>query len=223
VSPLGEIIIAGRRWPLRAPVKTWLETGLVYAPAPLRRQTWWIVNHWTGSENTPEQAFANMRARKCSVHFLVDQLGVIYQFADAQARLAHAKPQRAGDVLSGNSYGVGIEIVNRGHGEAPEKGFIRRRRTEKIHGETITYGEFFAAQIASVIELNAALCDAYGLPLRVPMKAGAVYPTVLPRNYLATYRGALGHLQLDPAKPDPGLDLLEQIHRAGLPAPPSVA
>jgi len=208
---LGEIIVGGKRWPVAAPVRTWIDTGFHFV-GRLRTDTRWIVNHWTGAENSAAQCFVNMRARKVSVHFICDQLGEIYQCADADTRLAHAQEN------GGNTFGVGIEIVNRGHDfTVPARSFDRPRRTETIHGRPVTYGEFFPAQVASVIALNTALCKAYGLPLRCPVKNGAVYATVLPLRYLSTYTGCLGHMNLDAGKPDPGLDLLEKIHAAGLP------
>lgn len=203
--------------PVRAPVRTWHETGLIYSPAPMRRETRWIVLHWTGSENSARQAFANMRKRSCSVHFICDQLGELYQCADTEARLAHAKPFVRGDVLSGNSYGIGIEIVNAGHGNAPDRGFMRTRRRERVHGKLITYGDFYEAQIASVVALCEALCGAYELPLRVPVRDdGQPFGTVLPRAYLERFRGVLGHYMLDAGKVDPAPALLARIHAAGL-------
>jgi hypothetical protein len=204
-----EIIVGGKRWPCAANVRTWIETGFHFV-GRLRTETRWIINHWTAAENSAPQTFENMRTRGVSVHFICDQLGDIYQCADADARLAHAQEN------GGNTFGVGIEIINRGHGNAPAKSFVRTPRTERIHGHEITYGEFFPAQIASVIALNRALCQAYGLPLRCPVKNGEIYATVLPLKYLSTYRGCMGHLNLDEGKPDPGLDLLERIHAAGL-------
>lgn len=215
---VGEIIVRGQSYRCLAPVRPWTSTGMHFLTR-MRHETRWIINHWTAAENSADRAFEFMRDHKSattgkpealSVHFIVDQLGEIYQCADADARCAHCADG------GGNSYGVGIEIINRGHGKAPDKGFTRTRRTERIHGRLIEYGEFFPAQIASVIALNAALCSAYSLPMRVPILNGDVFPTVLPAHIAATFRGPAGHLHFSPVKPDPGLDLLRKIHAHGM-------
>jgi len=182
------------------------------------QETRWVINHWTASENSADRVFENMRDRKSregkpepvSVHFIVDQLGEIFQCADADARCAHCA---AGN---GNTYGVGVEIINRGHGLAPSKGFERTRRTDRIHGVPVSYGEFFPAQIAAVIALNVALCSAYGLPLRAPLLDGDVFPTVMPPVLALRHRGVTGHLHFERGKPDPGLDILRKIHAHGM-------
>src|SRR5213595_1810369 len=98
--------------------------------APFRTPpTRYVINHWTGAENSARDTYQNMSDRGVSVHFIVDQLGEIYQCADTDARLAHCKSN------GGNTYGVGIEIISRGHGKAPAKGFARSVRTDVIHGE----------------------------------------------------------------------------------------
>jgi N-acetyl-anhydromuramyl-L-alanine amidase AmpD len=213
-EPRLSIIVRGQPYRCLAPVRTWHATGLHFLTRT-RRETRWIVNHWTASENAASRVFESLRSHvdrdgkpePLSVHFIVDQLGEIYQCADTEALCAHA--------LGGNTYGIGIEIVNRGDGGAPDRGFDRPKRTEMIHGRMCTYGEFYAAQVASVVALNAALAAAYSLPLRVPMKGGDVFPGVLEPHYLAGYRGVLGHLHISAGKRDPGLELLRRIHAAG--------
>ena len=206
----GEIIVRGRPIRCLAPVKNWTTTGMHFLARFRTQPTRYVINHWTGSENSAADVFRNMSDRGVSVHFIVDQLGEVYQCADTDARLAHCAEN------GGNTYGVGIEIINRGHGKAPAKGFERVRRTESIHGVKTTYGEFFPAQIAAVIALNEALCSIYSLPLVLPLKDGDVWPGKLPAMVLSRHRGPAGHLHFDDDKPDPGLDLLRRIHRHGL-------
>lgn len=217
-EPAQVIIVGGRQIRCAAPVRTWLTTRYHFLTR-MRTETRWIVNHWTGAENSAERCFQNMRDRinpltrkpePYSVHFIVDQMGDVYQCADADARCAHAVAN------GGNTYGVGIEIINRGHAPSDNKAFIRQKVTEHVHGREITYGAFYPAQIGSVIALNIALCGAYGLPVRVPMKDGEVFETVLPSGYLATFRGPLGHYNLDYGKVDPAPGLLREINSAGL-------
>lgn len=216
--PAQEIIVRGVRFRCLAPVRSWHETGLHFITR-MRKETRFVVVHWTAAENRPAQVVANMRSHMnaqrepepLSVHFVIDQLGEVYQCADADARCAHAGEN------GGNEFGVGIEVINRGHGTAPSRGFDRALRTETIHGRPVTYREFYPAQVASVVELCSALCTAYGLPLRVPISNGDVHPTVLPPQYLGGYRGVLGHLHLSTVgKVDPGLEVLRRVHATGL-------
>lgn len=208
-DPQLEIMVRGLPYRCLAPIRTWRTTGLHFLTRT-RRETRWVVNHWTAAENAAPRVYANMAAGRVSVHFIVDQLGEVYQCCDTDARCAHAADN------GGNTYGVGIEIVNRGDGDAPARTFVRSTRTERIHGRGCTYAEFFPAQIASVVALNAAICSAYGLPMRVPMKDGDVYPTALPVRYLESFRGVLGHFHLTTGKRDPGLELLRRIHATGV-------
>lgn len=202
------IIVGGQAFPCLVPVHTMLETGLHFT-ARTRVETRWSVNHWTASENEAERVFENLLRNKRSVHFVVDQRGEAFQFADTAARLAHAVEN------GGNSYGVGIEIVNMGSGPA-SRDFPRVRKTERIHGRPVTYGAFYEAQIQTVILLNQAICAAYGLPVVVPLgDDGDVFAEVLPPARLATFRGALGHMNLDAQKVDPAPELLRRIHAAG--------
>ena len=212
------IIVGGKAFPCAVPVYNWVETGFHFT-ARMRLQTRWIINHWTASENSAEQIYQSMRGHKnadgkpepLSVHFIVDALGAAYQCMDADARGAHC---RGGN---GNSYGVGIEIVNRGHDfTKPSKGIERPRRTDRVHGQLIAYGEFLPAQIATVVALNRALCNAYELPLRMPMKDGDVYATTMPDAYRDSYRGCGGHYHFERGKVDPAIDILRRIHAAGL-------
>ncbi len=202
------IIVGGREVECNAPVRLWTETKMHFL-APTRHETRFVTVHWTAAENAPERVYENLLKRKLSVHFICDQLGELYQCADADARLSHAD-------RIGNSLGIGIEVINRGHGDAPSRSFTRAMRTATVHGRTFRYAAFYPAQVASVIELCRSLCSAYGLPMRVPMKNGEVYPTVLPAKYLKTYSGVLGHFQFDLTKVDPAPDILAEIHAAGL-------
>jgi N-acetyl-anhydromuramyl-L-alanine amidase AmpD len=221
VRPIGEprceILVGGVPLPCDAPVRTWHATGCLFPTRFHRITTRWIVNHWTASENAALRVYASMRGHRnkegnpepLSVHFIIDQIGEIYQCADADARCAHAADG------GGNEYGVGIEIVNRGHGHAPARGYERSLRTERIHRREVIYGEFYPAQVTAVIALNVALARAYGLPVQVPLtEYGDVYPTTLPAPMRNSFRGSIGHLHLG-GKVDPGLELLRRIHATG--------
>lgn len=213
------IIVAGKPVACTVPVRTWHDTGMHFVTRMRGVPPRWVINHWTASENSAEQVYRGMRDRKdalgrpdpVSVHFLVDQLGAAFQLADAEARCAHC---RAGD---GNTYGVGIEIVNRGHGSAPSKGFERTPVTERVHGQLVRYGAFFPAQVQTVIALNRAICAAYQLPMRCPIGPdGDVLATVMPDAVRERFRGCGGHYQWEKGKVDPAPDLLRRIHEAGM-------
>jgi hypothetical protein len=218
---LHAIIVKGESVMVDALVRTWHDHGLKYELPP-RSTTRAVVNHWTGSENPPRALFANLKARTnkqgkvtpLSIHFAIDQLGEIWQFADADARCQHA-----GAICNG--WSIGIEIINRGQDRrVPTRGIVREGRHEIVHGRELSYAAFTPEQIDSAVALNESLCSAYGLPLRVPHLRGDVYPTVLPAALIASYTGALGHFQLDLDKVDPALEVLRAIHARGLAGKP---
>lgn len=218
----GAIIIGGVEYPCSIPVQPWAETGYHFAAhtRPRAHPTRWVVLHWTGAENRAADVYRNMatrrnpqtgRAEPLCVHFVVDQLGEIYQMADAQIRGAHCAAR------GGNAWSVGIEIVNRGHAlQLPDKGFKRPLRVELVHGQRVKYGDFFHAQIVAATALTRALCEAYGLPLTAPTGPdGDVLARSLTDVELEAYRGPLGHYHLEAGKPDPAPELLRRIAAAG--------
>lgn len=225
------IEIGGALFQCDAPVMGPRESGLAFPVRRMRSQTRWLICHWTGSENKAPTIFRNMISRHVSAHFLVAQDGLIFQCADANARLAHT----LGDELDkegkptgdGNAFGVGIEFVNRGHDlRVPDHGYARTPVEEVIHGRRIRYGRMTRPQVASGIALCATLCRAYRLPMVVPIDArtGRVYGSRGPKSARERFVGICGHYWFDAGKSDPGLDLLEQIAAAldppPLPPPP---
>lgn len=190
------------------PVRTWAEHHLQWTGRH-RTVTFVVVNHWTAAENPPAAVFANMTQKKLSVHFIVDQGGVVYQTADTELRCAHA-----GDM---NAASIGIEFINRGSGTTtPNRGHARKLVTETIHGKRVRYFEFTEPQLRAAVKLNRALCGLYGLPLRVPLDdAGQPLARELVPHELAKYSGCLGHLHLESTKMDPGLGLLRALRDAG--------
>lgn len=209
--PHARIVVGGQSVPLEADVRGWEKTGLAFKPRMRRNRTLLCVVHWTGAENAPAQMHANMLLERLSVHFAIDQAGVIWQFCDADLYCAHAQGV--------NDRAVGIEIINRGNNlAAPDKGWSRAQRTDKIHGKAVTYLAFTPAQQESALVLVEALCRVYGLPMRVPQQGGDVYPTCLPAALRARYAGVVGHLQVAVGgrKVDPALDVLRAIHARGL-------
>ncbi len=203
-------------------VKTFRETGYEF-PCRVRTETRVIINHATGAENYPAQVYENMMRHKSamgqlqplSVHFIIDQRGVIYQTADADARCAHC----AGIYrdFSPNAVSIGIEIIGRltDFRKVPNKGVVRPRVRETIHGVEVDVDEMLPAQIEAAVMLNEALCQMYKLPLRVPEdKHGAVRLETLSQEDAEAFTGCAGHLAYA-RKPDPGQEVLRALQERG--------
>lgn len=223
------IEVGGAAVRCEAPVMHWKESGLAFPVQRMRTQTRWIICHWTGSENKAPTIVRNMMARRVSVHFICAQDGLIFQLADANARLAHTlsddDDEHGNPLGDGNSFGVGIEFVNRGHDlRMPDHGFKRALLEDIVHGRRVRYGRMTRPQIASGIALATALCRAYRLPMVVPRDArtGRVYGSKVPPSVRARFSGVCGHYWFNSQKVDPGVDLLEQIGAALDPPPPAL-
>lgn len=207
----GSIIIAGKRVPIDATVRTWEETGLGFTEQRVRPSTTACVLHWTGAENPPDKLFANLRASRLSVHFAIDQVGVVWQFMDAHLRGAHCHAHGA------NGFAVGVEIINRGSDlNAPSQGVERVLRRETIHGRIVTYAGFTESQTQAALALTEALCRTYALPLLVPRERGDVLATAMSLSEARAFRGVVGHFQFERGKADPGLELLRRVHQRGV-------
>lgn len=212
---LHEIVISTRRIYTAATVKTWHETGLLFdKPKPRHEATTLVVVHWTGSENAPRSVHANLQAEGLSVHFVIDQFGVVWQMCDVNALCAHAEGV--------NVRSVGIEMISRGNARnVPTRGVERPVITERIHNQPVVYAGFTVEQQVACIQLVSTLCAHYQLPMRVPMDGEHVRATRLTPNELRTYRGVIGHLHAMPPKRtkcDPGLRMLELVHMHGMSA-----
>lgn len=212
-----------------APVMGMRESGLAFSVQRMRETTRFVICHWTGSENKAPSVYRNMIARGVSVHFIVAQDGLVFQCADANARLAHTLSddydERGQPIGDGNSYGIGIEFVNRGHDlKLPDHGHKRTPTEDIIHSRRVRYGKMTRPQVASAIALCTTLCRAYRLPMIVPIDArtGHVYAGKSPRAARSRFSGICGHYWFNAQKVDPGLDLLEQIAAALDPHPPAL-
>lgn len=208
-----EIVVSSRRVYTGATVRTWHETGLLFSSVkPRHEATGLIVLHWTGSENAPPSVHRNLSEEGLSVHFVIDQFGVVWQMADANALCAHA--------TGVNVRSVGIEMINRGNDrKVPTRGVERVTVTERIHNQPVVYAGFTLEQQVAAIALVQTLCGVYRLPMAVPMQAGKVRATRLDAEQLRTFRGVIGHLHAqsgERTKCDPGLRMLELVHLHGL-------
>lgn len=222
----GTIVVRGRMFAVDFPVRPWTETGLKFPARRMLPTVRAIVNHWTGAENPPDAVVRNMSNRlndkgepsPVSVHFIVDQLGDVYQCMDAAARASHCSGFKA------NDWSVGIEFINRGSDlKKPSKGIERTLRTDTIHGRKVEYCEMTGPQLVTACLLNEALCLAFALPFTVPQKDGDVYTSVLSARQAQYVRGVLAHYMLEPGKADPGVEHMRILHLYGrrtMPPPP---
>ena len=194
---MNAILIDGLPIAMKSTVKTWHQTSLDFPALGKRSETNAVGLHWTGGEGGGAQVHRVLKLRGLSVHFLVDQEGVIWQYADAGVRCSH--------IGSANSTTVGIEISNRANGKDHVR-YPRERYQERVHGHKFFCSSFYPAQVAATKELTEMLCKAYGLPFVTP----AVDTCLDPRS-LKLFRGVLGHFHVTRRKVDPGIRLLREL------------
>lgn len=205
-----EIVVSTRRVYTSAVVRTWHETGLLFDVHPRHESTTLIVLHWTAAENPPQAVHRNMSADNLSVHFVIDQFGVVWQMCDANGLCAHASGV--------NVRSVGIEMICRGDArKVPTRGVERVMVTERVHNQPLVYAGFTLEQQVACVALVQTLCEVYKLPMRVPTNDdGTVVSMPLDPNELRTFRGVIGHLHANKVKKrDPGLRILELVNLHG--------
>lgn len=205
-----EFVVDGRRVYTPAVVRTWHETGVSFTRPMNRPETRLITLHWTGAENPPAAVNRNMKNASLSVHFVVDQFGIVWQMCDAAALCAHA--------AGVNEASVGIEIISRGDDKkVPTRGVERVELKERIRGRTVTYAGFTLEQEIAVVALVAALCGHYRIPMAVPTwENGDVRLEQLSAKELGAMRGVIGHLHAHKGKNDPGGRMLSLVHLHGI-------
>lgn len=208
-----DVIVGGKAYRCQAEVVNWRVSGLHFAGLAMRERTDFIVAHWTGGEGDAKAAFTTMKTRadkktgkslNLSAHFYISAKGVVWQYCDASMRCSHAGPR-------GNKRSVGIEAANRATAVREEHGLVREVVRECVNGEVSDRTTFTAPQMRAYLALLETLCGAYNLPFAVPMNGADVNPNVVPDEFLATFRGVVGHFHLEKHKPDCGLALLRAI------------
>jgi N-acetyl-anhydromuramyl-L-alanine amidase AmpD len=185
---------------------------MVFPALANRTETRALVHHATGGEGDEKQVYKTLRTRKSnktgkllnlSIHLFTRADGLVFQFADLDARCIHAG--------SANSWSVGHELQNRMNTLPISHGIRREVMIENIHGKDRKITACTVSQIRSALAITASVCEAYALPWAVPMDGHDVLSTVLPDAEIAKWRGALGHLHLSAMKVDPTLSLLRAI------------
>lgn len=213
---MGDIIVAGKRWPVLGPVHLWDDTGLETAPGrgarKRRRKIDLAVWHWTGGEGNAQRLFDVLNVRELGVEFFIDPESEIWQFCD---------PSLVDTFDAGwiNDRSAGVEIANYGYRgrnrPVPAKGRKRPLYTTIMNGRRRTFAHFWPKQIATALSLGDALSQALKIPRAVPrgMK-GFVNPNLMSRPAVRRFQGHLGHFHVSEVKSDPGLDLLEAFRCA---------
>jgi N-acetyl-anhydromuramyl-L-alanine amidase AmpD len=221
------LIAGGRALATTCHVVGWQESGYQFRGLPTRATTRQLVLHWTGGSAPAPLVYRTLKSRtgkrgqrlNLSVHLCVEADGTVYQFADLDARCAHAgtvdDSDHDGHELSGNAQSVGIEIVNPAiPSDKPQdmtRGVLRQVLSEKIHEIEIRQTTFTQAQTTAVIELVRVICGHYSLPVAVPMEGDQPMARVMTEAEFSAFTGVCGHYHLTARKRDPGLALMRAV------------
>lgn len=164
------------------------------------------VLHFTGGERDAEGICQTLKNRGLSVHFTIDNAGIIIQHAD----IGRTVTQHAGFV---NNHSIGIEIASRGIAPAL-RGHPRVTYDARIHGRRLTLLEFNPLQVISATKLVTDIHRTLGMRLDFPRHSdGSVYSKKLPRNVALKYEGVMGHWHVSSAKVDPGPQIFRELDK----------
>lgn len=163
-----------------------------------------VVLHHTAGERGAQGIFSTLDARRLSVHFTIDNRGVITRHADLDVVCKHAG--------MANEWSVGIEISNRGCWPAADR-VPRADYWDECRGRKVHYLRFFPDQVKAAIALVGYLCDTLDLPRTLPRDGDRVSRKQLSAEELGTHRGVLGHYHLltNKVKIDPSPHLLDEL------------
>ena len=205
---MNSIIYQGRAYEVPFAVADGRELGMWWEPGdgwtrereePIR----YGVIHHQGGEGKARQLYNVLEGRDLSVHFEVDQDGVITQMADLHTVCAHA-----GDA---NGASWGVEIASRGLAPSHAR-YPRREYIDALHGRQYRFLRFYPAQVGAVFDLARACCHILDVPYRFPVEAdGSVIRGVLPAETLAEWTGLVGHFHITDRKVDPSPHLLDDL------------
>lgn len=140
-----------------------------------------------------------------SVHFEIDQDGLITQMADLDT-VCH----QAGGV-NAESWGVEIASLGLGH---PSQKYPRDQYTDMVNGVTHRdYLKFYPQQVESAYRLCLYVNAMLGIPFTIPVDATGMKAirTVLSKAELEIFRGLIGHYMITEKKPDPSPHLLDEL------------
>lgn len=129
-----------------------------------------------------------------SVHFEIDQAGVITQYADLDTVCQHAS--------DANDWTIGVEIASLGTGKTSKR-WPRNSYQDTMHGAKTTFLALYPEQLDSALRLTKAVCKVLGIPTLVPMAPdGKALRRVMTDQELAGWSGILSHYTLTDNKPD---------------------
>jgi hypothetical protein len=204
----GDIIISGDPYLIGARVRQDLayEPGSNGVALRVRRPDLGVL-HWTAGEGPAPQVYGVLARKRLSIHFIIDNDGVIWQCCDPGLyRCAHAGPRA-------NDRSVGIEVTGYGWAKPGERPMnaTRTRYEATIHGWTTTWADYLPTQYAAL----GPLCDMLSDVLEIPRLMPTVWRRLISRE-LAEYSGWCGHLHVDRLekehpKCDPGTRPLEWL------------
>ena len=211
---MSHVLYRGVEHEVAFPVVDGRAKGLWWEPAdrgarPRTEAIRFGVLHHQAGEGSALAVYRVLRRRGLSVHFQIDQHGLITQFADVDTVTLHA------GAVNGASWGV--EIANRGVPPAQKK-WPRCHYDDVVHGRERTFLAFYSAQVEAIERLCRAVNGLLGLPLDLPMAESKVARSKMQESEIAKWRGLLGHLHVSSKKIDPSPHLLDDLAvRACLP------
>ena len=171
------------------------------------------VIHHQGGEGDADNVFNVLNARPrrkrkgfiyLSVHFQIDQKGLITQYADLDTVCKHAG--------NANGWSWGVEISNRGRGR-PSQRWPRDQYRDIVHGQNIDFLAFYPEQHEACLKLVRAVHAILELKTRVPGYHdfdNCAVRDELPDEKMDDY-DVFAHHMLTDKKIDPAPDMMDYL------------
>lgn len=165
--------------------------------ANLKRVVRQVVVHLDGCTSARMCFHVLHNQHGLSVHFMVDNDGVIYQTLDLVDCAFHA--------AGVNETSIGIELQNRGDAARFPNAYRTERSTVtcNVHNTKFLAYDFTEAQYTAMVHLGRALARILDVPLQVP-RASSGDPMWTTIDQPRRFDGFLGHYHLTKQKWDPG-------------------
>jgi len=170
------------------------------------------VIHHQGGEGDADNVFNVLNARPkrkrkgfsyLSVHFEIDQHGLITQFADLDVVCKHAG--------NANGWTWGQEIANVGRGKC-HPNWPRDEYEDEMHGRRMMFRAFYQAQKEACVNLVIAVHSILGIGFRIPCGGEFGMPI---REELADEKmddyDIFAHYMLTDQKVDPAPDMMDYL------------
>jgi len=168
-----------------------------------------VIHHQAGEGNASScfnvlnkrEALSPGKFYYLSVHFQVDQKGIITQLADLDTVCQHA-----GDV---NEWTWGVEISNRGTGKAGGK-WPRQPYVDTMHGTSVTFLAFYQDQRDAVLKLVRAVHEVLGMGTSIPSEGNKAIRRVATPDEMKR-ADVLAHYMITDNKIDPCPDMMDYL------------